>query len=171
MRCQRHLELLLHRHDWITLNWTGQNTIWLFDVRSNIAPSQLQLAHVVAKNSKVKCIKKTKNVKVKNVVEDTAYRSTSATSSKPAGRGWWLISGGHYSPTGRETQFCTCTSICRRFGLTALEFRQDAWDQKWSLWAIHRVTVTWFRSIPMLAGFRRHLVGKTLRNVCHCDSA
>jgi len=23
----------------------------------------------------------------------------------------------------------------------------------------------------MLAGFRRHLVGKTLRNVCYCDVA
>jgi len=23
----------------------------------------------------------------------------------------------------------------------------------------------------MLAGFRRHLVGKTLRNACHCDIA
>ena len=23
----------------------------------------------------------------------------------------------------------------------------------------------------MLAGFRRHLVGKTLSNVCHCDLA
>ena len=25
--------------------------------------------------------------------------------------------------------------------------------------------------ISMPAGFRRHLVGKTLTNVCHCDSA
>ena len=32
---------------------------------------------------------------------------------------------------------------------------------------IHRVRVTQFRSISMPAGFRRHLVGKTLRNVCY----
>ena len=32
---------------------------------------------------------------------------------------------------------------------------------------IYRVTVTQFRSISMPAGFRRHLVGKTLRNVCY----
>ena len=30
---------------------------------------------------------------------------------------------------------------------------------------IHRVTVTYFRSICMPAGFRRHFVGKTLTNV------
>ena len=34
---------------------------------------------------------------------------------------------------------------------------------------IHRVTVTQFRSISMPACFRRHLVGKTLRNVSHSD--
>ena len=34
---------------------------------------------------------------------------------------------------------------------------------------IHRVTVTQFRFISMPAGFRRHLVGKTLRNVCYSD--
>jgi len=34
--------------------------------------------------------------------------------------------------------------------------------------SIHRVTVT---VISMPAGFRRHLVGKTLRNDFHCDSA
>jgi len=34
----------------------------------------------------------------------------------------------------------------------------------------HRVTATQFRSISMPADFCRHLVGKTLRNVCHCDS-
>jgi len=33
------------------------------------------------------------------------------------------------------------------------------------------VKVTQFRSISMPAGFRRHLVGKTPRNVCHCDIA
>jgi len=33
--------------------------------------------------------------------------------------------------------------------------------------SIHRVTVTYFRSISMPAGFRRHLVGKSLRNVCY----
>ena len=31
--------------------------------------------------------------------------------------------------------------------------------------AIHRVTVASFRAISMPAGFRRHLVGITLRNV------
>jgi len=31
---------------------------------------------------------------------------------------------------------------------------------------IHRVTVTYFRSLYMPAGPRRHIVGKTLRNVC-----
>jgi len=36
---------------------------------------------------------------------------------------------------------------------------------------IHRVSVTSFRFISMPASFRRHLVGKTLRNVCHCDIA
>ena len=30
---------------------------------------------------------------------------------------------------------------------------------------IHRVAVTWFRSVSMSAGFRRNLVGKTLINV------
>ena len=36
---------------------------------------------------------------------------------------------------------------------------------------MHGVTVTYmqFRSISMPAGFRRHLVGKTLRNVCYSD--
>ena len=34
----------------------------------------------------------------------------------------------------------------------------------------HRVTVTKFRSISMPAGFRRHLVGKTLRNVYSADT-
>jgi len=29
--------------------------------------------------------------------------------------------------------------------------------------------VTQFRSISMPAGFRRHLMGKTLRNVCFSD--
>jgi len=32
---------------------------------------------------------------------------------------------------------------------------------------IHMVTVTQFRSISMLAGFCRHLVGTTLRSVCN----
>ena len=36
---------------------------------------------------------------------------------------------------------------------------------------IHRVTVTQFCSISMLVDFCRHFVGKTLRNVYHCDSA
>ena len=34
---------------------------------------------------------------------------------------------------------------------------------------IHRVTVTYFRSISMPAGFRRHFVGKTLMDVSYCD--
>ena len=34
---------------------------------------------------------------------------------------------------------------------------------------IQRVTITQFRSVSMPAGFRRHLVGKTPRNVCSCD--
>jgi len=29
--------------------------------------------------------------------------------------------------------------------------------------------MTYFRSLSMPAGFRRHLVGKTLRNVCNRD--
>ena len=32
---------------------------------------------------------------------------------------------------------------------------------------LNMVTVTKFRSISMPAGLRRHLVGKTLRNVCY----
>ena len=36
---------------------------------------------------------------------------------------------------------------------------------------IHRVIVKQFRSISMPAGFRRHLVGKTISNVCYCDVA
>ena len=36
---------------------------------------------------------------------------------------------------------------------------------------IHRVTVTQFCSISMPVDFCRRLVGKTLRNVCHCDRA
>jgi len=32
---------------------------------------------------------------------------------------------------------------------------------------IHRATVTQFLSISMPAGFRRHLVGETFRNVCY----
>ena len=35
--------------------------------------------------------------------------------------------------------------------------------------AIHGVTVTQFHSMSMLTGFRRHLLGKTLRNVCYSD--
>ena len=38
---------------------------------------------------------------------------------------------------------------------------------RWVTARIHRMTVTQFRSIFMPAGFRRHLVGKTLRNVCY----
>jgi len=34
--------------------------------------------------------------------------------------------------------------------------------------SIHRVTVTWFRSISMPASFRRHLVGKILRIIRYC---
>jgi len=37
--------------------------------------------------------------------------------------------------------------------------------------SIHKVTVTQFCSISMSVDFCRHLVGKTLRNVCHRDSA
>ena len=37
--------------------------------------------------------------------------------------------------------------------------------------AIHRLTVTSFRSISMPVGFRRHFVGKSLINVCYCDTA
>ena len=33
----------------------------------------------------------------------------------------------------------------------------------------YRVTVTYFRSISMPAGFRRHLMGKTLINVSYSD--
>ena len=33
---------------------------------------------------------------------------------------------------------------------------------------IDRVTVTPVRFISMPAGFRRHVVGQTLRNVCNC---
>jgi len=36
---------------------------------------------------------------------------------------------------------------------------------------MHRVTVTSVCSTSMPADFCRHLVGITLRNVCHCDSA
>ena len=36
---------------------------------------------------------------------------------------------------------------------------------------MHSVTVTSVCSTSMPAAFCRHLVGKTLRNVCHCDSA
>jgi len=36
---------------------------------------------------------------------------------------------------------------------------------------IRRMTVTKFSSISMSAGFRRNLIGKTLRNVCYCDIA
>jgi len=36
---------------------------------------------------------------------------------------------------------------------------------------IHRLKVTSFRFISMPAGFRRHPVGKTLRNVCYSDIA
>jgi len=36
---------------------------------------------------------------------------------------------------------------------------------------IHRMTVTQFYSISMPVGFRRRLVGKTLRNVCYCNIA
>ena len=40
------------------------------------------------------------------------------------------------------------------------------------LLTLHSATVASFRFISMPAGFRRHLVGKTLRNVCcHCDTA
>ena len=36
---------------------------------------------------------------------------------------------------------------------------------------IHRVTVTSLCSISMPVNFSRHVVGRTVRNVCHCDSA
>ena len=38
-------------------------------------------------------------------------------------------------------------------------------------YSIHRVTVTYLRSISMPAGFRRHLVGKTLKNAGYYNSA
>jgi len=38
------------------------------------------------------------------------------------------------------------------------------------VFVIHRVTVTQFRSVSMPAGFRRHLVGKTLKNAGYCNS-
>ena len=34
-----------------------------------------------------------------------------------------------------------------------------------------RETATQFRSVSIPAGFRRHLIGETTRNVCHCDTA
>jgi len=36
---------------------------------------------------------------------------------------------------------------------------------------IHEVTVTLFCFISMPVDFCRHLVGKTVRNDCHCDGA
>ena len=39
------------------------------------------------------------------------------------------------------------------------------------LTVIDKVTVTSFCSVSMPVDFCRHLVGKTPRNVCHCDSA
>ena len=49
-------------------------------------------------------------------------------------------------------------------------FNTFASDQSLALLHIlhmHRATVTQFRHISMPAGFRRHLVGKKLRNVCY----
>jgi len=36
---------------------------------------------------------------------------------------------------------------------------------------IYRVTVAQFRSVSMPVGFRRHLVGETLKNAGYCNSA
>jgi len=36
---------------------------------------------------------------------------------------------------------------------------------------IHRATVAYFCPVSMPVDFCRHLVGKNLRNVCHCDRA
>jgi len=40
-------------------------------------------------------------------------------------------------------------------------------DAEHDTFIIHRLTVTKFRYISIPAGFRRHLVGKTLRNVSY----
>ena len=53
------------------------------------------------------------------------------------------------------------TNFPRRFDKTGLELSESF---------THRVTATQLCSTSMPVDFCRHLVGKTLRNVCHCDS-
>ena len=44
-------------------------------------------------------------------------------------------------------------------------------EQNYVTVTMHRVTMTLCRSLSMPAGIRRHVVGKTQRNVCYCDIA
>jgi len=47
----------------------------------------------------------------------------------------------------------------------AIAQNRALWDCGYYSTLIQSVTVTYFQSISMPAGFRRHLVGKTLKNV------
>jgi len=77
-------------------------------------------------------------------------------SSKPAGRRRCCRSTGQ-----------TDGRTLNRF-MTLITNSSDRVISKSAYWhSIHRVAVTQFRYISMPAGFRRHLVGKTLRNVCY----
>ena len=58
---------------------------------------------------------------------------------------------------------CSLNYICITSGLNVPNIPAYRWD-------IHRLTATYFRCTSVIAGFRRHLVGKTLINVRYRDT-
>ena len=87
---------------------------------------------------------------VRKVVTSQAYTLSTVPCRRDGGfRIWWLAgeSGVFLAPPPNPA-----------FATAAVYF-------------IHRVTVTKFCSVFLPVDFCRHFVGKTLRNVCRCDSA
>jgi len=84
---------------------------------------------------------------------------------------WWMIS------ETVDSQHISLQSICKQFHLSRRIVGHSPAISVFDILlietlnaltkSIHRVTVTKYCSISLPAGFRRHLVGKPLRNVCY----
>jgi len=70
-----------------------------------------------------------------------------------------------------RSAFCVTFTNFFIFLLFTLTATQCIWAYRQVSIVIHRVAVTSFLSVSMPAGFRRHLVGKTLKNAGDCNSA
>ena len=71
--------------------------------------------------------------------------------------------------SGRQLQRTPQRSVCKRChgeNISRSFYLQDGGKNLLLLSSLRRVTVTQFPSESMPAGFRRHLVGKTLRSAC-----